>query len=140
MKKLSIITISVLALVFASGALYSAPVFYSWGGEKIIKVKDLPDTPDFRTRSGKYVDAGYLYKQITVFFVPVWNYGGKWVGYTGSDKSYLRLKENKLRAIAKKAKIELPKSPTLPFWDAIGGKLVILALFVLAFGIYKMNN
>ena len=131
----------VFLLVFAfSSSLYSAPVFFSTGGEKLIKVRDFPDTPAFRTRSGKFVDAGYLYKQVTVFFVPVWNYEGRWVGYTGSDTRYLRISEKKLKAAAKKAGITLPDSPTLPFWDAVGGKLVIAGLALLIFVVIKIRE
>lgn len=109
------------------------PVFFSWGGEHIAKVADFPDTPQFQTKDGQYVDPGYRYKQFKLFFVPVWNYGGKWCGYVGNSERYLDLHKQQLDELAAAVGMTLPESPALPFWDSYGGKLVLLSVVMLVF-------
>jgi hypothetical protein len=111
-----------------------APVLFSWGGEKIIKVAAFPDTEDFKTRAGKHLDAGYRYKHISIFFIPIWNYGGTWCGYVGDADHYLDLSKTQLDALARSVGLSLPANPSLPLWESFGGKLAfgVLALLVLA--------
>jgi hypothetical protein len=139
-----IILIGVLILVaFGSGCVYST------GGERIIKVADFPDEPEFqievKTQSdGKtdrvYVDAGYVWKQATFFWCPVSNKNGRYVGHVGSDTQYISLKPDEINALANKAGVVLPESPQLPFWDSTGGKLVgfVIAIILILSFIAKM--
>jgi len=122
-----------LLFLFATPAV-AAPVFFQWGGEKIVKEMDLPDTPTFQIPDGTYLDVGYRYKQISVFFIPIWNYDEKWCGYIGNDKQYLDLSRNELSILAEAASLKLPDEPSLPLWDSIGGKLLFLLILVLYFG------
>lgn len=100
-------------------------IIYDIGNEKIIKVSDFPDTEDFRAQDGGLIDAGYIYKQFRIFWVPVWNYDGRWCGLTRDAAKYYEIDKPTLDAIAKEAGISLPEEPSLPFWDAYGGKLVV---------------
>ncbi|MCX7148546.1 MAG: hypothetical protein NTY05_03910 [Rhodocyclales bacterium] len=106
------------------------PVFFSWGGERIIKVADFPNTDTFKTRGGQHVDPGYRYKQITLIFTPLWNYDGQWCGYVDDSGRYLEIDKTKLDAAATAAGISLPVTPSLPFWEAYGGKLLWLVVIV----------
>ncbi len=126
---------SAMLFLFTAPA-YSAPVFYSWGGEKIIKIMDFPDSSDLQRLDGNYVDAGYRYQQVTIFFIPVWNYNEKWCGYIGNDNEYLDLDRQSLSELAEAAGLSLPESPSLPFWDSIGGKLLLGVILLMYFG-YK---
>jgi hypothetical protein len=128
----SILTIVFLGLLSAS--VQAAPVILGWGGEEIIKVADFPNTEEFENGRGEYFDAGYVYKQVTIFFIPVWNYDGKWVGYVGEKNGYLLLKKAELDRLAAKANVRLPETPSLPFWDSIGGKLVFGLILLLYLG------
>ena len=128
----SMLTIVFLGLLSAS--VQAAPVILGWGGEEIIKVADFPNTEEFENGRGEYFDAGYVYKQVTIFFIPVWNYDGKWVGYVGEKNSYLQLKKAELDRLAAKANVRLPETPALPFWDSIGGKLVFGLILLLYLG------
>lgn len=128
------ITIATL-LTTARSAHAGIPVFFSWGGEKVVKVGDFPDTEDFKTSDGKYLDPGYRYKQISIFFVPIWNYGRRWCGYVGDSRTYLDLSKDDLEVFANAAGLKLPATPSLPFWESYGGKLlfvVVFAFFVIA--------
>jgi len=128
----SMLTIVFLGLLSAS--VQAAPVILGWGGEEIIKVADFPNTEEFENGRGEYFDAGYVYKQVTIFFIPVWNYDGKWVGYVGEKNGYLQLKKAELDSMAAKANVRLPETPSLPFWDSIGGKLVFGLILLLYLG------
>ena len=85
-------------------------------------------------QSGQYVDAGFCYQQFTLFFIPIWNYDQKWCGYIGSQEQYLDIHKAGLVALANSGGESsfnlLSKPPKLPFWDAIGGKLVFGVIFL----------
>jgi hypothetical protein len=134
------ITVSVVALLASASNAYAAkPVFFSFGGETVVKVADFPDTPEFQNTESHYVDAGMRYKQVSVFFIPVWNYDEQWCGYI-SDTMYLDLSKERLNELATAAKITLPSEFKISFWDKVGGKLLFIALLV-AYVLYvKIRN
>jgi hypothetical protein len=115
-------------------------VFVSWGGERIIQVADFPDTDDLKTADGRYVDPGYRYKQIKIFLIPVWNYGGQWCGYIGSTEQYLDIDKEMLDALADSVDMQLPDTPRFSFWETYGGKLLLLSLFGLPFAIHALKR
>lgn len=99
-----------------------------WGGETVVKIADFPDVPEYRMDDGTYVDAGFIYKSVSIVYVPIWNYDFRWAGYLGADDTYLPIEEQELRDLAATAGVTLPATPDaveLPFWDRIGGKLVV---------------
>jgi hypothetical protein len=99
------------------------PIFFSWGGEKIARVATFPDTAEFKVQAtGDHIDPGYRYKQIKILFIPVWNYDGHWCGYVGNEEAYLDLDKAQLDSLAQTARVPIPDSPNLPFWDYLGGK------------------
>lgn len=110
------------------------PVFFSWGGEKITQVADFPDVEELKNTSlDKFIDAGVRFKQVTVFFIPVWNYEVTWCGYVDSDEQYINLSYEDLAGIAEEVHIPLPTDPekAISPWNRYGGKLVLGGLFVL---------
>lgn len=126
---------SIVLLVLAFSLLNSESAearrksgFFSFGGEVMSKVQDFPDTEAFQLEDDTYVDAGCIYKQVSILFIPVWNYDIRWCGYTGEGDSYLALTKEELDEMAKEANVTLAESPSLPFWSSIGGKLVFLVL------------
>ncbi|MBN2725471.1 MAG: hypothetical protein JXR95_15505 [Deltaproteobacteria bacterium] len=141
MRKSGIITLSVMLLAGAYILLLSSGDaqarkrgFVSIGGEKIVKVKDLPDKDEFKHPQYGYVDLGYKIKQITVVFLPLWNYSGEYVGYIGRDDKYLILPPDVIANIEKEG-INLSKAPSLPFWDKMGGKLIIGFILLILAGV-----
>jgi hypothetical protein len=132
-------------LVLFGVALGSGCIVYSTDGEKIIKVADFPDKPEFqrevRNQSGIgaekiYIDAGYTWSQTTFFWCPIYNGTGKYVGHIGSDTKYLPLEPAEIKELAAKAQITLPESPQLPFWDRIGGKLAAFGILIVVILLY----
>jgi hypothetical protein len=49
----------------------------------------------------------------------------------GDSDHYLDLSREEVNQLARRAGIDLPENPKLPFWDAVGGKLAAIAGIVL---------
>ena len=107
--------------------------------DRIIKVADLPNTPDFEVNARQqynlgakpekvHLDVGYLWSQNSFLVFPILNTDVRFVGYTGSDSQYIEFSEGELEDLTKKANIPMPQTPSMPFWDAWGGKLLLLVL------------
>jgi hypothetical protein len=110
-------------------------------GDRIIKVADLPQTAEFEVdarpefappnvvRAEKvHIDVGYIWKQNKLLFMPILNQEGRYVGYAGSESRYIELKKGELEGWAARAGFDLSAAPSIPFWDAWGGKLLLIAL------------
>jgi DNA-directed RNA polymerase subunit RPC12/RpoP len=127
-------------LILLALPAHAAPVFFTWGGETIVKAVELPDTPDFQRPDGAYIDIGYRYQQVTFFFIPLWNYNEKLCGYIGSDSEYLDGDEAEISALAAEAQVQLPAGITLPFWDSVGGKLLVAAIVLLYIAVKRRDS
>lgn len=127
------------ALLLAAKPAQAAPVFFGWGGDKIVKIADLPQTQDYLNTEGKHVDLGYRFKQVTVFFIPIYNYDEHWCGYLNEElDAYVPLSDEQARDIARSAGVTLPGQP-IPDWDLWQGKLLVGA-GVVAFLIYSLRK
>ena len=128
---LAVFVLTVLHTGKAEAQRSSVPVLLGWGGEKSIKIRDFPDIPDFQDAEGYYIDAGIIYKQATIFFIPVWNYDRRWIGFIDGSDEYYELSRTELENFASLANVSLPENFQLPFWDSYGGKLVFLLGIIL---------
>ena len=52
-KMVAVVLALVALCLFGANEARAAPVFFSWGGEKIIKVLPLPNTDDFKSNASK---------------------------------------------------------------------------------------
>lgn len=133
-----ILTFLIISMAFIS-QVHAKFIFFGWGDEKIIEVMDLPDIDDlYNPSEATYVDLGYRFQQVNIFFVPVWNYNGQWCGYIGKDDIYIPMTEEdwsgffyKHELIKVYHNLSFPDKPKLPFWDEYGGKLLIGIILVL---------
>jgi hypothetical protein len=99
-------------------------------------VADFPDTAEFqreeKSSSGPprkvHIDAGYIWPQDKFLDCPIFNDTGRYIGFIGDENIYFDLKPEKITEMAKEAYVFLPESPTLPFWDAMGGKLAAVGI------------
>lgn len=130
--------IALLIIVFGlSGIKANAiPVFYS-NGNTITTVKELPYTEDFdfETRNGttKHVDLGVMHQEFAIFGIPVWNYGDyKYVLFhdNGNNYNYTELDKDGIETMRSLVG-DMSDTPELPFWNTIGGKLLVLGVIVL---------
>ena len=90
----------------------------------MVKVADFPDTSRFQTTDGRFFDAGLIYKQISVYSIPIWNYDVRWAGYINGSR-YVDYNRSQLERLARIAQVSLPDDAELPFWDSYGGKLLV---------------
>ena len=101
---------------------------WSFGGEKIVKVGDLPDSDEYRDESGTLQDAYVIYKHGWILWIPVWNWDARYVLSSGGERFYEFADESyKAQVVSKHG----PPGNAIPFWDKIGGKIlwvVILAI------------
>jgi len=110
------------------------PIFYSYGDD-MVKVVELPDRDEFQllARDGNayHADLGILHKQFSLFWIPLVNFGEEqYVFYTdkkimGQDYTYVSLSPSDIEYLQSEIG-GIPSSPELPFWDAWGGKLLVV--------------
>ena len=99
------------------------------GSEILVKVVDMPHTPEFLLRDGKHIDLGYK-------FNTYWQ-GGEWIGHIGSDSQYISLDATRIAAMLKAANLSaLPPVPSKPWTFASGFWLVLLGVLAIA-GLFK---
>lgn len=132
MKKL--LVISVFCFISVS-AFARARIPYCSDCEYMKFVAELPDdslfaVPDYNA----HLDIGYKYKQFWLVWVPIWNYDGQYcLMIKDKDDVFFEAKPEEIKAYQEKYKLDLPENP-LPFWDKLGGKLIVGLL--VALGIY----
>jgi hypothetical protein len=107
---------------------------YNTGGSRlysqnVIKVATFPDHESIQHAFGKEFDAGWCYERITLLFVPVWNFEGRWCGYSSQSLAPgIEVGKVVLDSIASSQGVFLPSKPSLPPRETIGGKIALLAV------------
>lgn len=125
-----------IVLVFSLTIAEKADAFiWSFGGEKLIEVEDLPDTDEWLDEGGIYQDAYVIYKQAWILWIPILNWDARYVlsSESGGDLFYeFADPSDKDRIVSRHG----PPSSAIPFWDKVGGKMVWVAIAVI-FGFLK---
>ncbi|GMO28770.1 MAG: hypothetical protein Ta2B_09700 [Termitinemataceae bacterium] len=99
---------------------------FTWGGENIALIVDLPNTSDYAI-DGKYVDIGIIFKSFGIEGFSLWNYNKRWCVFNG--KTYWEMEKEQLDEIANELGIVLPAKMDLPFGNEWGGRLTLLGIF-----------
>lgn len=79
------------------------------------------------------------FKQFSLFYIPVWNYGDyEYVLYTDTkigdaDYTCASLSRDEVSYL-QSLYSGIPDEPELPFWDAIGGKILLAFIAFLIIG------
>ena len=141
-----------IVLVCALSAAALAPQAYAAGlpvvygtAEKVVQVFDLPDQEPFLAENGKYaVDVGYCYKQVQVFFLPVWNYNEHYCGYINDETYTDTTKEDFLR-VSQELSLDTSWNDgksKVPLWDRIGGKIILggIVLFAILRALFRRRH
>ena len=132
--------ISILAMFFHfqtySNALQISLPFGS--KEKIIKVRELPNTSEFQLKDGTYYDIGSLYTKKRFLWLG-YSYGEpEYVGYLNSQEKYLPLTTKDLNTIAAQARIQLPLNPEISFFDSyLSRPLLTILVCILGYFGYR---
>ena len=120
-----------IVLVFSLTIAEKADAFiWSFGGEKLIEVEDLPDTDEWLDEGGIYQDAYVIYKQAWILWIPILNWDARYVlsSESGGDLFYeFADPSDKDRIVSRHG----PPSSAIPFWDKVGGKMVWVAIAVI---------
>ena len=117
-------------------------MFFSWGGETVVKTVELPDSEELKIDDG-FFDVGVLYKGIDIFFMPVWQYEMRYVGTNSADATiFYELNDDGIAQISADYGIEIPpiSDVKLDFWTAWGGKIVLLVLLALVAIYFKWRK
>ncbi|MCL1943804.1 MAG: hypothetical protein FWF54_09700 [Candidatus Azobacteroides sp.] len=122
MKKM-ILTFALFgALFFTANSVSARGIIVYSNGEKIEVVKNLPDSVII---DGKHVNLGVMYKQFSVFWIPMWNYGEtKSVLVNDKEDIYYDLTAEDVEMLKIGFNIDVPQEPVIGFWNKIGGKIV----------------
>jgi hypothetical protein len=138
MKK--IMMLALLSLVFYANTMAKGAIVYCSDCEYITVVGDLPDSAQFYSEEYKgYMDIGYKYSQVWVFWVPLWNKTGEYCLTIKGQDVYFEYTKEEIEELAKMYNIKLPENP-IPFWDKIGGKLLIILLLAAAVWYFKFYD
>jgi len=105
-------------------------------GEKevLVKVADLPDTPEFETGegSGQYFDLGRMHTEYNVLWLPLYIVQEpKLVGIGQAKDVYYDISDEELNQILKASNLDKEKLLGLDFFTKYGGKLVAALLIIL---------
>ena len=99
--------------------------------EKIVKIRELPNTPEFQIKDGTYYDIGVLYTKKQFLWLG-YAYGEtEYVGYIDSQLMYVPLSKEEWSKIAKSAKVVLPPTAEISFFDAYMSRPILLLLLLL---------
>lgn len=144
MKTVKLLLLLGVFISLSEPLLAKGAIIYGDGPE-VSKVLDLPHSEDFALVGDDgnviFCDLGVMYNQFSLFWIPIWNYGEyKYVLFSdipcnGYDFQYYELSNDEVEYL-RQSFGGIPNEPTLPFWDSIGGKLLLLVI-VGGFFIFK---
>ena len=136
-----------LTLFFAFGALLflscqtvsARGVKIPFGDREVLnKVADLPDTEEYKTDTGNYIDLGTIHQEFNIAYIlPLYiEQEPRLVGYCEKEDTYYELTEEQLSAILKENNLDGEKLNKVGFYSRYGGKivgLIIIALIIWGF-------
>ena len=118
------LSLSLLGILFFTASSTSAKglIFYS-SGEKIELIQKLP--ADITVNEDEHVNLGVMYKQFSIFWIPMWNYGEtKYVLINDKKDTYYDPMEEDIEMLKTEYNVNIPEKPAIGFWNRIGGKII----------------
>ena len=110
--------------------LHTKKSFFVYG--KGPKFEILKELPPYFIESGQHVNFGVAYGQLSLYWIPLWNYTDpQYVLVTDNKKIAYELNDEDLQYIDEEFGIDTSVLPFASFWDRIGGKLIIGAFCLL---------
>lgn len=98
--------------------------------ERIIKVRDLPDTPQYQLKDGTYYDIGSMYEIKHIFGLSYSNSKSEYVGYIGSQDKYVHITPKELNMIIASTRTLIPEQAKITFFDKYVSKPLLLILLI----------
>ncbi|MCR4801034.1 MAG: hypothetical protein K5860_11050 [Bacteroidales bacterium] len=143
MKKIFFLLFCICTFLCTNEVSAKKIVFYGTGDD-IVHVLNLPYTEEYEiiTDDNEVVhgNLGILHEQFTLFWIPIWNYGNEiYVLYNEDvedyDIVYANLSKDDIKKLQRLYNISY--KPELPFWDRIGGKLIMLLVLAIVIFFYS---
>ena len=103
--------------------------------EVLTKVADLPDTEEYQTDDGNYIDLVTFHQEVNIaYLLPLYiEKEPRLVGYCEKEDTYYELTEEQLATILKENNLDGEKLNKVGFYSRYGGKavgLLIIALII----------
>lgn len=103
--------------------------------EVLTKVADLPDTEEYQTDDGNYIDLATFHQEFNIaYLLPLYiEKEPRLVGYCEKEDTYYELTEEQLATILKENNLDGEKLNKIGFYSRYGGKavgLLIIALII----------
>jgi len=139
MKKVILTLTLVFIALFFTANNAKGVIFYS-NGETIDVVKELP--ADAIINGSDHVNLGVMYKQFSIFWIPVWNYGeARHVLINDKKDTYYELEDEDVEYLKTNFDVDVPEKASINFWNKIGGKLIwAVVLVIVIFGWRSKNK
>ncbi len=129
MKKVIFTLILFGALFFTANSASAKGVIIYSNGEKIDVTHKLPEEI---TINGEHVNLAVMYKQFSIFWIPMWNYGEtQYVLLNDKEDTYYDIDAEEIEILKSGYDIPIPEEPTMNFWNKIGGKIIWIVLLLI---------
>jgi len=131
MKKVILTLTLFVVLLFTANTVSARGIIFYSAGEKIEVAKNLPDSAII---NDEHVNLGVMYKQFSIFWIPMWNYGEtKYVFVNDKKNTYYDIAEGDIEMLKSDFNVDVPQDPVIGFWNKTGGKIIWGILILLAF-------
>ncbi|MDR0829778.1 MAG: hypothetical protein LBN95_06670 [Prevotellaceae bacterium] len=118
-------------LFFAANSVSARGIIFYSNGVKIEVAQELP--AELTVGEGEHVNLGVMYEQFSIFWVPMWNYGEtKYVLINDAKDTYYDLDAEDFETLKTDFNVTVPETPSIGFWNKIGGKIIWCALILAA--------
>ncbi|SDF52017.1 hypothetical protein [Chitinophaga filiformis] len=119
-----------LLIAFSSTSVFAGIKIPMGEREVLNKVYDLPDTDEFKSEHGNFIDVATLHKEYNIAYIlPLYVIEEpRLVLFDEKADSFYDLPQDKVDAILASQKIDKEKLNKLPFYTRYGGKIVALLI------------
>lgn len=132
-----------LLMAFFSGSVL-AGIRIPFGQREVLnKVYDLPNTDEFKSETGNFIDLATLHKEYNIaYFLPLYVIDEpKLVCFDEKTDSFYDLPQDKVDAILTSQKLNKEQLNKLPFYTRYGGKIVaVLLIGLLIWGLIPSKD
>lgn len=119
-------------MLLGIGALQDAKAFIIYSdGQTVSTIQELPSEVEI---DSQHVNLGVVYKQFSIFWIPIWNYGDVTYAFVNdAERTYWDVEEGDIEFLKTEYNVDAPIQAGIPFWTQVGGKpiLVILAAILI---------
>jgi len=129
-----------LKFLFALGAVFMLSASFTSASARGVRipvgereyasvVAELPDTDDYKTDEGNYIDLATIHTAFTVAYIPVYvTEEPRLIGYCEKEDVCYEMSDDVLAGILAENELDGEKLNKISFWHRFGGKLVFVVI------------